>query len=64
MANRRLHRLLSFTRLLTLPRELFAESLREAGFVVQKERLAEQALGTLTRERSDLILLDLGMPQI
>ena len=45
-----------------LVRELFAESLREAGFVVQEERLAEQALGALTRERPDLILLDLGMP--
>jgi CheY-like chemotaxis protein len=43
-------------------RELFAESLREAGLTVQEESLAERALDILARSRPDVILLDLGMP--
>jgi CheY-like chemotaxis protein len=43
-------------------RWLFAEALREAGFIVKEEKFAGHALKTLTRYRPDLILLDLGMP--
>ena len=42
-------------------RELFATTLREAGFSVVETPAAELALGHLRRHTPDLIVLDLGM---
>lgn len=43
-------------------RELYAEALEEAGFVVRNRRLASAALKDLEENLPDVILLDLGMP--
>jgi CheY-like chemotaxis protein len=43
-------------------RDLFAESLRDAGLTVTEEKFAEAALERLRQQVPDVILLDLGMP--
>jgi DNA-binding response OmpR family regulator len=43
-------------------RDLIADALRDAGFVVIERKLAEEALVYLGQNTPDIILLDLGMP--
>ena len=47
----------------TLVREMLAESLARLGAVVPAEVSADGALATLTRERPDVLLSDIDMPE-
>ena len=44
-------------------RDVYADILREAGYQVAEARLANEAEDLLWRDRPDLLLLDLNMPQ-